>query len=133
MDLEIKKSKYQGYVWYSDQTEPQILDGEDFELKRNAMENPFVIEALLYDGAHSIQVKYVDGSYLVRNICIKDVEGKLSFEPAEDMEFYLPNRMDLKGKVLAFKRYWKQMADPMCEDMKVLVPQPLVFVGFEKM
>lgn len=132
MDLEIKKSKYQGYVWYSDRTEPELLDNQEFELKQKATENPFVLEALLYDGEHSIQVKYVDGTYWVRDRCPEKMAAEMISDENSDVVSYLPNRMDLNTRSLLFKRFWKKMPDPMCENMKVLVPQPLVFVGFGK-
>lgn len=132
MNLEINKSKYEGYVWYSDRTEPEILDGQDFELRKTASENPFVLEALLFDGQNSIQVKYVDGKYLVRNLRLESLDKNLVFDPSLDREFYLPNRMNLGKRSLAFRRYWERKNDPMCEQMEILVPLPLVFVGFEK-
>lgn len=127
-EMKIDKAIYEGYVWWSDENAPCVIDNEEFELQIADEANPFVVEAQLYcaETETSIAVKYVDGSY--RNIRIenKELAGKIS----SDEKKYHATRMN--GKVLRFRQYWREESDPLCEGMAVLQPAELAFVGFEK-
>lgn len=124
--MKINKSKYVGYIWYSDQTTPeQFLGNEDFEIEIGDNVNPFIIEGLLYDGNHSITIKYVDGHYIVKDYLISSFDG---IEMTR--QIYFSNRMD--NRTLLFNQYWREKKDDLCEGMNVLQPAELVFVGFEK-
>lgn len=120
--MKIEKSKYQGYLWYSDKATPRVLNNEDFELEINDNENPFIIEGQLFDGVNSISIKFVDGQYIVKSYDVQETERKNAQE-------YLPNRM--KDKKLLFVQRWKEQQDDLCEGMQVLQPEELVFVGFK--
>lgn len=52
--MKIEKSKYQGYLWYSDQKEPKVFNNELFELEIADNENPFIVEGQLYDEENRI-------------------------------------------------------------------------------
>ena len=121
--MKIEKSKYQGYLWYSDKNDPNIINNEDFEIELNDDKNTFVIEGLLYDGKKSISIKYVDGKYLYKEYDMVKLNGS---EMSEQV-FYLHRTV---GKKLKFNQYWQEREDSLCEDMKVLQPAELVFVGF---
>lgn len=120
----IKKSKYEGYIWYSDATSPIVYRGNDdigFDLDDD--DNPFIIEGQLWDGKNSIGIKYVDGRYIVSRYEIDDVD--------HDVETYIAHRMEgVSG--LKFKRLWRERPDVFCENFEVLEPAGLVFVGFKK-
>ncbi len=120
--MKIEKSKYQGYLWYSDKKEPQVLNNEVFELEIADNANPFVIEGLLFDGQKSINIKYVDGKYIVNTYDLNALDGVM-----QEQKFY-SHRMD--GKQLKFRQIWKEQPDELCEGMQVLQPAELVFVGF---
>lgn len=126
--LIIECAEYQGYVWYSDQKEPEIIDGT-YQKDITSEENPFIIEAQLYapKANHSISVRYVDGEYIVN-------QYDLSAESANALESrvreYMSNRMD--GCVLCFKELWKAEQDPYCEDFYVLEPKDFIFIGFKR-
>ncbi|MBO5699233.1 MAG: TIGR04423 family type III CRISPR-associated protein [Bacteroidaceae bacterium] len=124
--MKIEKAKYEGYLWMSDAQNPQVLEHVDFELEISDHENPFIVEGQLWDKeqARSISIKYVDGKYIYKEYTIKN-EGQVM---AEVKTFY-SNRMD--GKKLKFKQYWREEKNEMCENMLVLQPAELVFVGFE--
>ncbi len=120
--MKIEKSKYQGYLWYSDKKEPQVLNNEVFELEIADNANPFVIEGQLFDGQKSINIKYVDGKYIVNTYDLNALDGVM-----QEQKFY-SHRMD--GKQLKFRQIWKEQPDELCEGMQVLQPAELVFVGF---
>ncbi len=120
--MKIEKSKYQGYLWYSDKKEPQVLNDEMFELEIDDNANPFIIEGQLCDGHKSISIKYTDGQYVVKTNDLDELEGEI-----QEQMFY-SHRMG--GMKLKFKQIWKEQPDELCEGMRVLQPAELVFVGF---
>lgn len=120
--MKIEKSKYQGYLWYSDKKEPQVLNNEVFELEIADSSNPFVIEGQLFDGQKSISIKYVDGKYIVNTYDLDALDGVM-----QEQKFY-SHRVD--GKQLKFRQIWKEQPDELCEGMQVLQPAELFFVGF---
>jgi len=120
--MKIEKSKYQGYLWYSDKKDPQVLNDEVFELEIADNTNPFVIEGQLFDGQKSISIKYVDGKYIVNTYDLNTLDGVM-----QEQTFH-SHRMD--GKQLKFRQIWKNQSDELCERMQVLQPAELVFVGF---
>lgn len=126
--MKIEKSTYTGYLWYSDEKEPQILQGKEFELEIAENKNPFIIEGKLYDGKKSISIKYVDGKYLMNTYEVKQEDLKET-NPNIVQKEYIAN-FDGVGK-LVFLQYWRPVVDALCEGMNVLQPQELVFIGFD--
>ncbi len=124
--MEIEKSQYEGYLWYSDQPQPKILNKEIFELK-NILDdaNPFIVEGLLFDGKISISIKYVDGRYIINHYDTQE----LASVKREEHVFY-SHRME--GLQLKFYQFWRPIKDELCENMDVLQPAELVFIGFNK-
>ncbi len=123
VNMKIEKSKYTGYLWYSNETKPRVLNNEEFELVIEDTKNPFIVEGQLCNGCKSISIKYVDGKYIVKPYTLSEYKDA-------DVEEYVPNRMDKVEKLL-FKRAWKAESDELCCDMKVLQPKELVFVGLK--
>ena len=132
----IGKAKYEGYLWYSDRKEPEVYTGsEETEIRLDDNANPFAIEGNLWNAKRreSIAIKYVDGRHLVRRCKVEENElkGCETNAKATTLKTYIPHR--IKGvKNLKFLQYWKANEDEQCEGMKVLEPEKLVFVGFEK-
>jgi len=120
--MKIEKSKYEGYLWYSDKKEPQVLNNEVFELEIADSSNPFIVEGQLFDGQKSISIKYVDGKYFFNTYDLNALDGVM-----QEQKFY-SHRMG--GKQLKFRQIWKEQPDELCEGMQVLQPAELVFVGF---
>lgn len=126
--MNIPDSIYEGYVWYSDQSEPKILKGERFSIDIDEKKNPFIVEAMLYDkkNAYSFSIKYVDGKYIRQLNLVRQED----FDNKDvDKKKYLASFGD--NLTLVFLRYWKPVADSNCEGMEMLQPEKLVFVGFE--
>ena len=69
--IALPKAKYQGYIWFSDSTKPEIIDRE-FSLDISSETNPFIAEAYLMDEDNQISysIKFVDGNYLLNKFGI---------------------------------------------------------------
>lgn len=127
-----KQAKYDGYLWKSDQTQPEVLLDKELDiesLKDNI--NPFVIEGQLWNAADgiSISIRYADGKLIIKEhqVTDKDLDGSSTVT----LERYIPHH--IKGvKRLRFLRYWKAEEDELCEHFEALRPEKLVFIGFEK-
>jgi len=124
---KIEKSKYDGYVWWSDQPAPEVLKNAEYEHEMVDGENPFIVEAQLCDGINSISVKYIDGKYLVNKF---DISAKPSANFEYSEQKYIANFDGVAG--LQFRQYWRDKEDEVCNNMKVLQPAEFVFVGFTK-
>lgn len=122
----IENSNYQGYLWWSDSTEPQVVNGEfGIELMSG---NPFMVEGFLFDEDNqvSISVKYIDGAYY----CCK---YHLPIQDAgicnDDQVEWLANFGD--GKLfLKFDRIWRPVPDAENYGYEVLEASELIFKGF---
>lgn len=117
--------KFQGYLWWSNAKDPEVINGTPQVLELNDANNPFIVEGQLYDTANEVSysIKYVDGIHLWK-------EYKLSEGELGEEKNYIPNRMPNIEK-LTFKQYWRAELDPLCEGMEVLQPAEFVFVGFK--
>ena len=119
----------EGYLWWSDQEEPEIYDGKAIDICLDETKNPFVVEGQLYDKERmgSYSIKYVDGRYLINNYKVEtdDLMNKDN-EPKK----FLSNRMG--GRWLKFLRYWEEKKDENCMNMPVLTFTKNVFVGFKE-
>jgi CRISPR type III-associated protein (TIGR04423 family) len=121
-------ASYQGYIWLSDASKPIVLDNgklKDTDKKYfSEGQNPFIIEGQLFDekNKRSFSIKNVEG----RMIVVK-YEGDTDEEPQK----FVPNsRMGLGDRKLKFLQKWEAEPNADCENMDVLVPAGLVFLGF---
>ena len=145
----IEAAKYVGYLWYSNEKEPKVFDGNEMvpEINLDEKKNPFIIEGNLWDADNlksmkSIMIRYVDGKYIVRRTKVKEEEFISSSRAysqayesgspiATTLKKYLAHRIE-GVKCLCFLQYWQAESDKMCEGMQVLRPSKLVFIGFDK-
>lgn len=127
--MKIEKSIYDGYIWYSDKSEPEVFQEKDFEFDTDKIDNPFIIEGQLYDDQKMISysIKFVDGKYICKKY---EVESTDFNKKDVEIKTFHSNRMD--NLKLQFLQYWKEEDDELCEGIKVLQPKELVFVGFVK-
>lgn len=121
---KIEKAKYSGYLWESDQKEPQVIIEEECEFSFDDNQNPFVVEGFLYDGKTSYSIRYVDGRHIVNKFIIEELPKEYSEQT------YISKFKKVSG--LKFRQYWKPEPDDLCKGMEVLKPAQLVFVGFNK-
>lgn len=122
---------YEGYVWYSGQQRPEVIDGlfdkSYFEpLARN--ESLFIIEGNLYAPAlkRSISIRFVDGQYLIHQADLADIDPE-RLTPQRYKSHRLKNIQFVK-----MMQYWNEVEDELLEGMKTLVPTWTAFVGFVK-
>jgi len=127
--MKIEKSIYNGYIWYSNESNPEVFQDKEFEFDTDKIENPFIIEGQLYDDQKKISysIKFVDGKYICRKYQVKSTDFN---KKDVEIKTFHANRMDNLN--LQFLQYWKEEDDELCEGMKVLQPKELVFVGFVK-
>lgn len=125
---KINKSKYVGYLWYSNAQQPELYFGEEKEFMFDDNKNPFVIEGWLTDKKKtSYQIKYVDGKHWVKQY---DLEKLMASGLESTPKSFYPS---FKGvSKLEFVQYWRPEPDELCENMQVLKPAEFVFVGFKK-
>lgn len=124
------KTKYTGYLWMSNKTEPDIYENQELTEVLSESKNPFVVEGQLYDpiSRSSYSIKYVDGKHIVVKYDLSELEQKYG---KEKCVAYRSNRM--QGRKLYFIQYWNKEKDELCEDMEVMKPAEQVFVGFKLM
>lgn len=127
---KVEKSKYEGYLWYSDSTEPKVYNNKELELVLDNKHNPFIVEGQLFDSEKniSISIKFVDGEYIINQYNI--AEDDYNKCDVTIKEFCAHRMKDVKK--LRFLQYWKETSNALCEGMSVLQPAELVFVGFIK-
>lgn len=137
----MKNNLYEGYLWYSNEKTPRVLNGEPWsEAELDASKNPFIIEGQLYDKENliSYSIKYVDGQYFCKKYELKETDfndidiDKVSFKAHHiDKVSFKAHRMG-KGVVLEFLQYYREVEDELCEGMKVLQSAEKVFIGFKE-
>ena len=110
---------YEGYLWLSNENKPKLSYPAakiDAQLFKNL--NPFVAEGYLY----------IDGQYHIYETEVNPTD--ISNEDVDKIEYLtwrMPNSSTLWAK---FLRYWHEVEDAKCLDMKVLEVEKEVFVGF---
>jgi len=124
---DIKTRKYEGYIWLSDAETPIVLHEREYDFsKHSEIDNPFIIEALLYAKEESISVTIKHtGKYHIHEIDLK----QYSKENFVDIQ-YLPHRLSGVSKV-NFKQLWLPEMEENCNNWEVLKMKALVFTGFE--
>ncbi len=126
----IPAGAYEGYYWLSDADKPVVIDGSFDGLTLDPDSNPFVIEAQLFDRKNNVSfsVKYTDGQYYAYKYDLNSKASEAKEEVKEQK--YCSNQMD-EHPWLYFRQYWREKPDVLCDNMGVLQPAEMVFVGFE--
>ena len=76
----------------------------------------------------SISIKFVGGRYIVKKYQLTEEELKPSDTITK--KTYIAHRLEGIHQ-LEFRQFWKEEKDEFCEDMTTLIPDKLVFVGFD--
>ncbi len=137
----IESAKYQGYLWYSDQRQPEVYLGNASvaESTLDESKNPFIVEGNLYDAERqlSISIKFADGKYIVTKYDL----GTIAADESVSEECYLTSSRIQetvgtdnaeKCEISVYKRIWKAAPDTLNGDRMVLKPFGLAFAGFRK-
>ena len=120
----IEKKKYQGYLWYSNEQRPIILDGQsEWGVEIDEIANPFIIEGQLWDeeSQASVSIKYIDGHYYKKETVLGE---------GYDLVEFIPRRMPIVEKLL-FARCWKTVKDELCEGFYVKKLDGVIFKGLK--
>jgi len=127
---EIPSLSYEGYYWLSDSSSAVLIDNtlinfSEFE-KNGRPQNPFIVEANLYnnDSKTSVSIRHIDNEYMLT--IINWSEG----EEVEVKEMQFIGHSSLKQKRLKFHEAWDCRTDEYCENLPVLTPAGIGFVGF---
>jgi len=130
-----KNCKYIGYLWLSNCKTPEEYhspsDISEFMKDIADNKNPFIIEGQLYsnEAKKSYSVKYIDGEHIVLEYDLIEIPDNWDDLKKDDLKKFIPNR--LSASKIVFMQYWEPQEDEFCQNMKVLKPAALVFLGFE--
>ena len=123
---KIPDLNYEGYLWYSNDPKPEIINSEKPFEKSMLKELPFVIEGNLWadDKKVSISIKNIDGEYRIFKYDLTGVDIETNTQT------YLAHDL---GEVTEFTlfQHWAEEKDPLCAGMKTLVPAWTAFTGFK--
>lgn len=121
---------YSGYLWYSDKSEPIILNKSRILIDTNST-NPFIIEGHLYNTDYnlSFSMSHTMGKTIVYRFDLNSIPGNWVSDEIDDTIKYIFNSPF--SKYIVFKRFWKPEVDKLCSNMCVLKPAFFVFVRFE--
>ncbi len=131
---DIKPLSYEGYLWMSDQEEPEVYDNKPITLPKVG-DTPFVVEGQLFNKAKglSYSIKFVDGQYIVQEYAVTEADKN---NCDNEIKTYESNRMG--DRRLQFLRYWEDDLDgdnykdsvhP--HGLPVLTQTKNVFIGFK--
>ncbi|MBP7642039.1 MAG: TIGR04423 family type III CRISPR-associated protein [Saprospiraceae bacterium] len=115
--------KWTGYVWYSDQQNPEILKEQALVVQTG--NSKFIIEALLHDGvSKSIHILHTH-QYQITEYDLSNIR---QYETKE-VKFIAAGRLQEKVKELMFKQVWVPIENQNCQKLEVLQMQGLIFTG----
>ena len=135
MSINIQLRNAQGYLWYSDQTEPETYNNKPVELILDEKRNHFIIEGQLDSDEEkkSISIKFIDGNYIVKTY---DFNARRFIAPDSAVmtegqveQYFANSRLEL-SQPLNFIRVWKTVEDKINDNWETLRPTGLVFKGF---
>ena len=126
---EIPKMAFEGYIWKSDKSEPEVLLNELYDFD-TVSTNPFIIEALLFckEKNTAIHIQHT-GNYQIAEY---DLNALKEEGAVLENKAYLPHRLTGVSKV-NFQQVWLAEEDPLCEGMPVLKLKAIVFCGFNNL
>ena len=118
---------FEGYLWFSDQSRPLVLRGEEVPGDIFNKILPFVIEGNLWSEERklSIKIQNVDGQYLITSFDLNHSEEDFHL----DEKKYLTHRLDGIREYRVVEA-WEEKQDEYMENMKTLVPSWTAFKGF---
>lgn len=123
---------FQGYVWYSDKEEPEVLvSARKFDFSTVGT-NPFIQEALLFceDTKTSVMIRHT-GSYQISEFDLKKLEQQGAVL-SEEKQYY-PHRLGFNDKKVCIQQLWLPEPDTNCEGMEVLTLKAHIFTGFKEL
>ncbi len=128
-----KNRNYTGYYWLSDSTHPVVINNDKFDLTEYDNSNPFIQEAYFTDGDISYSIKHFDGiGHVVTVAKIAEMENPMEYSYIPDPAVIrMGEKIGINIAKLKFVQEWTPCPDALCENMDVLKPARIAFVGFE--
>lgn len=123
-----RDGKYEGYIWMSNSTRPQVLESAPLPADFSTTGNPFVVEAELWDKDNRLSYSIHHAGNQTVCQCSAVADNDFSSDRV-DKTVYVSHRMD--GLQLCFLEYWEEAASEACLGMPVLEMSKRVFVGFK--
>ena len=139
------KAYYQGYLWWNNAPRPTTLIGgkavplcadNEYPIALTRNDGTYVTEGLLWDKQRQVSytIRHIDGHHIV--IRTKLDQEKKHYKYISESSYYYKGSLSANGEdatdmKLCFVQFWKEEPDPLCENMNVLRPGKIVFVGFE--
>ena len=134
--------EYSGYVWISNDPKPIVIIDNTYDFSKK-FDKAYIIEAYLYSKEKnlSISVKHLDGKDLISQIDLNGLDISKENENISKHRYIADAAITNKYKeitdenkkviYLDFIQYWDYEEDELCENLKVLKPTWVAFVGFE--
>lgn len=123
LDKIPNSDKWTGYVWYSDQKNPEILKEQALVVQTD--NSKFIIEALLHDGgSKSIHIVHTH-QYQITEYDLT----KIGQCETQEIKFIAAGRLQEKVKELMFKQVWVPIVNQNCQKLEVLQMQSIIFTG----
>jgi len=125
-----KDVEFEGYYWLDNTHIPVVFKDKMVDLSKYETASPFIQEAFFTDKVTSYSVKHFDGlGHVVTSIKIDEIKEN-------SVHSYLANpaiiREDNSIYNLAFIQEWAEEKDELCENLMVLKPGRIAFIGFNK-
>jgi len=117
---------YRGYVQFSHRPleHKDVFEDNDPTVQD---EEGFVYEAHFSNGKESIMIRQQNANWVVSTIDISDIDEK-------DMEYFALEKTSYLEKIdsnwVKMAQIWEEKEDVLCDNMKVMKLQKVVFAGF---
>jgi len=115
---------YSGYVQFSHRPIDKIKDIFIDKNPKINNENGFIYEAHFCNGKESISIKQINNEFLLSRSDISNIKE-------DDIQIYISDIAGFDYKI-KMAQIWKSELDELCDSMKVMKLQKVVFAGFEK-
>jgi len=125
---DLNNTVFEGYVWLSDAKDPKVLQENSYDFTQHN-ENPFIIEALLFDPLtqKSVHITHDGAQHIVEYDLPTLKQDGYELESKQ----YLSHRINGIER-LHFVQLWKEEPDDFCIGMLVKTLKATVFCGFKK-
>lgn len=116
------QGEFEGYILMSDDKLKYIFTTKTIlpKLEELYKNNNFIIEACLFDGNRSINIRQVNDKFSFLDLKLSD------YQEQTQNEF-----ISIEGKKVSIVTIWEEKEDECCENFKVLKPTMSVFAGFK--
>lgn len=123
-----KTAVVEGYLWYSDQRKPEMVEGT-LDLAAKLTKLPFVVEGMLYDEQAKIsyRILHLDGKNTIQQIDLSDLS-----DVEYDEQIYFTRRVKSGEKYLMIEA-WEETTQLIgSSEFTTLSPSWAAFKGFVK-